>query len=228
MKAERLKVAPPGSTAQWEQAYWSFETPEQEIRKFLGRLRALGANRWDRSSGILEVCCGRGSGLLAWHHLGFSDVVGLDLSRSLLSEYVGPGRCLVADARIMPLADCSRDIVVEQGGLHHLSTLEDVDLALREMCRVVKPGGRLIIVEPWPTPFLRLVHAVAEHPLARRLSRKIDALGRMIDLERQTYEAWLSAPDRVLGLIQRHVEPVTLRIRWGKLMMVGRRRGTGH
>jgi ubiquinone/menaquinone biosynthesis C-methylase UbiE len=212
---------------QWEQAYREFQTPEQETRKFLRRLGALKAGTWDRTSRVLEVCCGRGSALLAWHRLGFPHILGLDVSLDLLAVYRGPGPVVVADARRIPLSDASMDIVGVQGGLHHLATPNDVELALQEMCRIVRPTGRVIIIEPWMTPFLSVVHAVVKRRFARRLSRRVDALGRMIDLERQTYEAWLNQPDRALGLIRRYVEPMTLRIRWGKLMIVGRPRSAG-
>src|SRR5688572_5579924 len=142
---------------QWEEAYREFQTPEQETRKFLRRLGTLRAGRWDQTSRVLEVCCGRGSGLLAWHRLGFRDILGLDVSFDLLAAYQGPGRLLVADARRIPLSDASIDIVGVQGGLHHLATPNDVELTLQEMCRIVRPTGRVIIIEPWMTPFLSVV-----------------------------------------------------------------------
>ena len=49
----------------WEEAYLRFETPDQEIRKFHKRLVALGAGDWPRDSRIVELLCGRGSGLRA-------------------------------------------------------------------------------------------------------------------------------------------------------------------
>ena len=34
----------------WEQAYLRFETPDEEIRKFMRRLKTLGAAGWSRGS----------------------------------------------------------------------------------------------------------------------------------------------------------------------------------
>src|SRR5829696_1545675 len=68
----------------WERAYQVFETPEQELRKFRSRLRAIGAHKWDRRARILEVCSGRGTGLRAWRDLGFRNVVGVDYSPALV------------------------------------------------------------------------------------------------------------------------------------------------
>src|SRR5579872_2389451 len=47
----------------WEAAYLRFETPEQEIQKFIGRLETLGVAEWSRQARIVELFCGRGGGL---------------------------------------------------------------------------------------------------------------------------------------------------------------------
>jgi hypothetical protein len=70
----------------WEAAYLSFETPEEEIRKFIRRLRRLGAERLPRQAEVLELFCGRGNGLRALERLGFNRLEGVDLSISLLSQ----------------------------------------------------------------------------------------------------------------------------------------------
>lgn len=209
------------AATRWERAYQAFETPEEELAKFLGRLREIGADRWDRQSRVLEVCSGRGTGLRAWSALGFRDVIGVDYSYSLVAGHRGPGRCVLGDARAIPLASGSRDIVAVQGGLHHLFSFADVDRALAEMCRILAPGGRIIIIEPWLTTFLSVVHAVSAQPLARRLWPKLDAFETMREEERETYERWLNAPEEHLALIRRHVAPQVLRQRWGKLIVLG-------
>ena len=207
--------------SRWERAYQSFETPEQELRKFLSRLRSVGVGGWSRQSRVLEVCCGRGSGVRAWKALGFARVVGLDRSSTLISVQTIPGSRLIGDARELPLQTDTFDIAIVQGGLHHLESSQDVDKALGEIRRVVVPGGRVVIIEPWLTPSLRIVHWICEQPLARRLSPKVDALACMIQEERETYERWLHSPDELLGVIGRHVSPHVMRRRWGKLIVVG-------
>ena len=109
----------------WEQAYLRFETPEEERRKFLRRLRILGAQSWPRDSEVVELFCGRGNGLEALSGLGFEHLEGVDLSDTLLAQYRGKARCYVADCRSLPFPDRSRDVLVVQGGLHHLEALPD-------------------------------------------------------------------------------------------------------
>ena len=207
--------------SRWERAYRAFETPDEELRKFVRRLRGIGADDWDRRSRVLEVCSGRGSGLRAWTVLGFHNLLGVDYSQALLRSEDVPGTRIVGDARDLPLTSGSIHIAVVQGGLHHLLSTADVRRALQEMCRVVGPSGTIVIIEPWLTPFLRLVHFVCDQPLARHISPRIDALATMIEEERDTYERWLRAPAEHLTLILRHVRPRLIRRRWGKLVVVG-------
>jgi ubiquinone/menaquinone biosynthesis C-methylase UbiE len=149
-------------------------------------------------------------------------VVGVDYSPALVFGHSHSAtRVIVGDARHLPLVNASVDIAVVQGGLHHLFTTNDVDRTLAEMRRVLRPGGRIIIIEPWLTPFLRLVHAVCERSIARRLFPRLDALARMIEEERETYERWLNAPEEHLTVFHRHVVPEFIRCRWGKLIIVG-------
>src|SRR5262249_59134828 len=122
----------------WEAAYLRFETPEEEIRKFVSRLQKLGAAAWPRDAGFVELFCGRGNGLIALQQLGFARVEGVDLSERLINEYRGPARCSVGDCRQLPFAEQSKDVLIVQGGLHHLTNLPgDLEKTFREMRRVL-------------------------------------------------------------------------------------------
>ena len=211
----------PATPTPWELAHQAFQTPEEELAKILRRFRALGAHTWDTRQTIADICSGRGAGLRAWHELGFTDVVGVDFSAALAHSHQGPGRVVLGDARSVPLRDASRDIVIIQGGLHHLFTFEEVDLAVREMVRIVKPAGRIIVIEPWPTPFLRVVNALMHVRVLRSVSSKVDAYARMYEEGRVTYDAWLNQSAEVLSVLRRHITPSFEQFRWGKVMLVG-------
>jgi SAM-dependent methyltransferase len=208
----------------WEQAYQRFETPAEEVAKFRRRLTRLGAREWPRDAKIVELFCGRGNGLHALTELGFTQVEGIDLSASLLARYTGPVHCKVADCRALPYSDCSKDVVIIQGGLHHLPRLpEDLERTLSEARRVLRRGGLLGIVEPWSTPFLSLVHAVSRCRLVRRLSDKLDAFEIMYEEERETYDAWLSQHAIILNLLSAYFVIQKQRIAWGKLEFLGKK-----
>src|SRR5437667_10917005 len=147
-----------GLPGAWEAAYVAFEPPEQEIQKFSRRLLELGAARWRRDAKIVELFCGRGNGLHALRRLGFDRIVGSDLSPSLLTQYHGPAPCAVCDCRQLPFPNESKDIVIVQGGLHHLLRLpDDLDRTFAEIHRILRKTGQLVVVEPWLTPFLSFV-----------------------------------------------------------------------
>ncbi len=209
---------------EWEKAYLRFETSGQEIKKFRKRLKRVGALQWPRDSKVVELFCGRGNGLRALHSLGFKNVEGIDLSPQLVECYEGPGDLLVGDCRRLPFADASRDMLIVQGGLHHLPGLPtDLEQALKEAARVLRPGGVFVAVEPWLTPFLQMVHSACESKWARACFPRLDALATMIEHERTTYEQWLNQPDKILNALRSHFIVQAQTTRWGKLSFVGRK-----
>jgi ubiquinone/menaquinone biosynthesis C-methylase UbiE len=208
----------------WEAAYARFETPVQEERKFVRRFRKLGALNWPRDAQIVELFCGRGNGLNALSRLGFTRLEGVDLSPTLLALYTGQAKCHVADCRRLPFADASKDILIVQGGLHHLLKLpEDLDQTLAEASRVLKEEGRLVVVEPWLTPFLSSVHFLCSIAAFRLLSTKLDALASMIHYERETYDQWLSQPEVVWSIFEKYVSFERSIVRMGKWMCIARK-----
>jgi ubiquinone/menaquinone biosynthesis C-methylase UbiE len=220
------QTSQPSSNELWERAYARFETPTQEIRKFTRRLTKLGVANWSRNAEIVELCCGRGNGLHALSQLGFTKLAGVDLSASLVAQYKGSATLYVCDCRQLPFHNQSKDIVIVQGGLHHLKNFpDDLEKTLLETCRVLRDDGLCVVVEPWLTPFLGFIHATCRNKIARRLIPKIDALATMIDHEQETYDQWLSQPQMILSLFERFFFTDLCSIKWGKYTYIGHKRG---
>ncbi|MCU1589284.1 MAG: ubiquinone/menaquinone biosynthesis methyltransferase [Frankiales bacterium] len=121
---------------------------------------------------VLDVAAGTGTSSAALARSG-ADVVGCDFSLGMLrigKAVERRGVELVAgDALRLPFADASYDAVTISFGLRNTS---DVDRTLRELLRVTKPGGVLVVCEfshPTWAPFrtvyveylMRLLPAVA-------------------------------------------------------------------
>jgi SAM-dependent methyltransferase len=205
---------------QWEAAYERFETPAQEIAKFKRRLQILGQQSWRRHWKIVELFCGRGNGLHALSQLGFENLEGVDLSEELLRRYQGPATLFAGDCRELKFEDCSRDVIIVQGGLHHLPQIPaDLEVCLREIHRVLRPEGMFCMVEPWQTPFLSLAHSVSDNPIARRLWAKLDALAEMTERELTTYRQWLDQPQTILDAVERLFDVQLLKISYGKIVL---------
>ena len=66
-----------------------------------------------------------------------------------------PGIDLVADARRLPFEDDSLKSIVMTNVFHHIS---DVAEFVSEAERALRPGGRVIMVEPWNTWWSQCVH----------------------------------------------------------------------
>lgn len=225
MKSDAVEPRTTIGHCTWEDAYARFETPEQEVRKFMRRLRKLGADAWPKDAQVIELFCGRGNGLETLRRLGFGNIEGADLSASLLAQYRGSSKTHLCDCRELPLPDRSKDVVIVQGGLHHLpDLLDDLRRVLREVNRVLRDNGRFMVVEPWMTPFLAFVHKTCRIRVIRRLSNKLDACATMIELEHPTYDDWLARPRLIHDLLEEYFVTERCWIAWGKLMFVGRPR----
>ena len=204
----------------WEAAYERFESPEEEIQKFIRRLRGFGLDRQPRDTRVVELFCGRGGGLVALERLGLTNIQGVDLSETLLKMYRGIATLHLADCRDLPFENHCFDAAIVQGGLHHLPALpEDLEAVLAEVSRILKPGGTFYVVEPWLTPFLRIVHAIVQQPWVRRVYAKGDALAEMIEHERETYQQWLNQPAQVLDAFERRFDTIAPKAAWGKLLL---------
>ncbi len=66
-----------------------------------------------------------------------------------------PWNDVAADAGRLPLAATTIDAVVGLDVLHHLP---DPAAFFREAARVLRPDGRIVLVEPWITPFSWVVY----------------------------------------------------------------------
>jgi arsenite methyltransferase len=51
------------------------------------------------------------------------------------------------DARKLPFADDSFDVIVSSWALHNIYDRAERDAAIREAARVLRPGGRIVIID---------------------------------------------------------------------------------
>jgi hypothetical protein len=102
-----------------------------------------------------------------------------------------------------------------------LNVSESLDQTLTDMHRVLRREGWVVIVEPWLTPSLRLVHLLCEIRPARGISRKVSALAEMIHYERATYDQWLAHPGSIASAARKYFSVIHESFAWGKWNFVG-------
>ena len=154
--------------------------------------RAVGARPGER---VLDLAAGTGSSALPFAAAG-AHVVACDFSLGMLrvGKRAHPELDLLAgDALRLPFADGVFDAVTISVGLRNV---HDMDAALREMARVTRPGGRLLVCEfshPTWRPF-RTVYSgylmSALPKVARRVSSNPDAYVYLAE----SIQAWPDQP----------------------------------
>jgi len=117
---------------------------------------------------VLEVGVGTGKNL-PYHPAG-ADITAIDLSPRMLerarrraARLGSSARLDVADVQALPFPDASFDTAV---ATFVFCSVADPVLGLRELRRVLKPGGRLLLLE----------HVLSERPWLRGLMRRLDPL----------------------------------------------------
>ncbi len=141
-------------------------------------LRELGPRPEQRA---LDLCCGTADLALEIRAAGL-EVVGADFSHEMLvqARRKAPDLSLVeADALNLCFPDSSFDLVTIGFGLRNLA---DYGAGLREFRRVLRPGGRLAVLEfsvPTGAAFRRLYHLY--------LRRLVPAVGRALSRRHGAY-----------------------------------------
>ena len=114
-------------------------------------IRVASPQKTDR---VLDIACGPGiiSCAFAPH---VAEVTGADITPAMLVQAekrrvesgLAPIRWVEADAERLPFADASFDLVVTRYSFHHLVAPLSV---LKEMKRVCRPGGKILVVDVIP------------------------------------------------------------------------------
>jgi len=121
-------------------------------RSICEALRPVASLRSDPNAAVLDVGCGNGASLLHLLELGFSAQMmhGIDIRSSAIDQ--GRRRlpaCTlsIADACNIPYPDATFDLVIESTMFVQLTETTIRESIAREMKRVTKPGGFLLIVD---------------------------------------------------------------------------------
>ncbi|MFF4894716.1 class I SAM-dependent methyltransferase [Micromonospora chersina] len=180
---------------------WDKTAPSYDKQiAFFEKVQFGGGREWigDRARGrVLEVAVGTGRNLS--HYPADATLTGIELSPAMLTiaaqRAADLGRDVDlrgGDAENLPFSDASFDTVV---CVLSLCSIPDPATAIKEMKRVLKPGGRLLLLDhigsSWPPIYVaqwlleRLtIRAAGEHFTRRQLPLVQAAGFRIVETER--------------------------------------------
>jgi demethylmenaquinone methyltransferase/2-methoxy-6-polyprenyl-1,4-benzoquinol methylase len=174
------------------------------------RRRAIGSLRLLGGEAVVDVCTGTADVALAAAEGGAGRVLGVDFAGEMLRlgaakvgrRKPGSGRVWLArgDATRLPAASASADAATAAFGIRNV---EEPGRALAEMFRVLKPGGRLAILE-FSIPRSALIRAVYLpyfHHVLPRIGRLVSGHGSAYTYLPASVGAFI-APDVMSRLLQ--------------------------
>ncbi len=124
---------------------------DQIFGKMNAGLRGIGLKMFPPRDGmqVLDVGCGTGIQLASYQQAGCR-VTGIDASPAMLQvarSRLGTGASLtLGDAARMPYPDHTFDLVLAATVVHEMAP-RDREAALGEMKRVLRPGGRILLID---------------------------------------------------------------------------------
>jgi SAM-dependent methyltransferase len=135
-------------------------------------------------------------GIVPWLLASGANVTGIDVAPAIVAEAGARNpvmEAVVADVRSLPFAEASFDVVFSGSTLDHFESVDDIQTALGELRRVLRPGGTLILTLDNPAnpliwlrngPLLRLLRRIGIVPYEvgatlgpRSLERAVRAAG---------------------------------------------------
>lgn len=159
-----MDIATYAAEAEAEETHWWFIGRR---RLFSREITSLGLSE---NAAILDVGTSTGTNLRMLRDLGFQRVTGLDLSPEAirLCAAKGLGRIHCGDVSALPFEEASFDLVLATDILEHV---EDDALALTQIARVLKQGGRTLVTVPAFESLWGLQDKVAHHFRRYRMSQ---------------------------------------------------------
>jgi SAM-dependent methyltransferase len=159
-----------------------------------------------RGKSVLDYGCGHGMAATVLARRG-AKVTAFDLSPGYVREATERAEAngvratfIVADGERLPFADQSFDAVWGSAILHHL----DLNVAGRELRRVLKPGGIAVFCEPWDgNPLLRIARRYLPYPGKHRTPDEQPLTAAMVDRLRSSFPDLKIEGYQLLGMICR-------------------------
>ncbi|NNC86158.1 MAG: methyltransferase domain-containing protein [Bacteroidia bacterium] len=129
------------------ESVWNWSSPAGMVRAERRADFFVSEGKIQASDKVLEIGCGTGLFTKKVYDKTKAQITAIDISPELLEQAkvkLPEAEFLVEDAMNMKYDDNTFDVVFGSSVLHHL----DMEKAMTELFRVLKPGGRFVFAEP--------------------------------------------------------------------------------
>jgi SAM-dependent methyltransferase len=134
----------------------------------LDRYRAVLTTEVRRGDRLLHVGCGWDRSEVARRYTADCEVIGVDVALDVAGRY--PGQFWRTDAARLPFAASTFDVACCEYLLEHLT---DPGACFAEISRVLRPGGRFVLLTPNRWSYKALAAAISPHWAHRLLARRL-------------------------------------------------------
>ena len=150
---------------------------------------------------ILDVGCGFGDRVRSLRQAGYSDVSGVELSPYSVRRANDP-KISLGSITATGYPDKSVDVVLVENVFHHI---DDYVVAIREIRRILKPGGVLCMIEPRRSLMRMLLDFLTFYtPIPFLLRGPWQQRKIVMGKERETglYQQWLASQSKFFSLLE--------------------------
>jgi demethylmenaquinone methyltransferase/2-methoxy-6-polyprenyl-1,4-benzoquinol methylase len=139
---------------------------------------------------VLDLCCGTGDlAIECYRQQPRAEIIGADFAQPMLQIASGksPLPFTAADALRLPFRDAAFDSVIDAFGVRNF---ENTRLGLEEMARVVKPAGRVLVLE-----FMRPTSPLLKFGFGVFFKHILPIVGKLISRHNAAYNYLPSSVD---------------------------------
>ena len=167
---------------QVEATHWWYKARREIIFDWVQRILRVNTN-----ARVMDIGCGTGFNVAYLNKLGYKNITGFDFSADALGYCRARNltNLICGNAYHLPLSLASFDVILTLDILEHM---QDDEQTLREIFRVLKPGGMLVIFVPAYQFLWSFQDEISHHVrryTANELSTKVQHAG--FDIQKITY-----------------------------------------
>lgn len=181
-------------------AFKDLLSEEAKCLKNMNILKRLSVDSKSRTMSVLDLGSGLGHTM---RHLAewFDDCYGIEIDLERIRMSYEKDRVVCGNIAKMPFVDNCFNIALSIGVAHHLANVEQYELFVKEVRRILKGNGLFMLWEPKPVFYRKMAETLVFSPIGRlfNYSRSIRTILKSEEVE---YNYWLSHYDEFFSILK--------------------------